>query len=64
MIEKLKSMSFLGIEVKAGKFEFPEEGSEADRASALAARLNKSLDERRVRIHPAFHQFLEVENSV
>jgi hypothetical protein len=64
MIDKLKSMSFLGSEVKAGVFEFPEVGSGADRAAVRAAKLCKDPLSRRLRVHPAFHSFLDIVQKI
>lgn len=61
ILDKLISMSFFGIETRAGEFEFPEVGSEAKVAFQRSRRLQSDEEQRRFTIHPAFHKFLGVK---
>lgn len=60
LIDKLVAVSFFGIEVSHGVFDYPEVGTEMDRAKALATRVQPVEGERRLKIHNAYHPFLEI----
>jgi hypothetical protein len=60
IIEKLISMSFLGLEVRPSVFEFPEVGSPTKKALALAKKVSASEGSQRLAVHRAFHSFLEI----
>lgn len=60
VIEKLVSVSFFGVEVHENAFEYPEVGTDMDRAQILAAKLQSVEGQRRLKIHDAYHPFLEV----
>jgi len=60
VLEKLVSSSFLGLEVHADDFVYPEVGTQTERAVAQAARVCPVRAERRLKIHGAFHPYLEV----
>lgn len=60
VLGRVLEMSFLGIETKPSHFEFPEVGSDMDRALARSAKLYGKFDDRRFAIHRAFHSFLDV----
>jgi hypothetical protein len=61
---RLVEMSFLGIEIRDGKYVYPEPGSEMDRALALQARRSIDASGRNYQIHRAFHKFLVIESVV
>ena len=59
--ERLRSLSFLGLETRDGYFEFPENESESRRAQVMAKKLAEA--NRRsfnFAVHPAFHAYLEI----
>jgi hypothetical protein len=61
VIAYLRSLAFLGVEVRAETFDFAEEPRDRERADALAARLaSKTGSEVRYAIHPAFRPYLEI----
>lgn len=60
VLARLIQMSFLGVEIAPGKFEYPEVGSELQRALALAARLEPDELRRKLQIHRAYRSFLQV----
>lgn len=61
ILDKLISMSFLGIEINHEVFHFPEAGSDHTRSTKLASLLQPSSDDQRLKIHPAYYNFLAVE---
>jgi hypothetical protein len=61
-IDKLISICLLGPEAHPGDFVYPEVGSESERVEALARRLQPNTSERRLRIHNAYHPYLETAN--
>ena len=63
VVSRLKSVSFLGIEVDVGKFEYPEVGALSDRAEAMSKKYrNESTASLRFEIHPAYRPYLEIQN--
>lgn len=60
LLSKLISMSFLGMEIKTDEFHFPEAGTDFKRSDRLASLVHVDRGSRRLRIHPAFHNFLAV----
>ncbi len=60
IVDKLITSYFLGIEVTSGVFEYPEVGTQLDRARRLASRHQHSIDDQLVRVHPAFRDFLGI----
>jgi hypothetical protein len=62
VIERLKVMSFFGIEVGPERFLYVEGGPDSSRAEALARRyIRASGAEPRYAIHPAYRKYLEVQ---
>lgn len=61
ILDKPISMSFLGIETQPEVFHYPEAGSDYVRSTKLASLLQPSVDEQRLKIHPAYYNFLAVE---
>ncbi|MFZ0821582.1 MAG: hypothetical protein WAM91_16075 [Candidatus Acidiferrales bacterium] len=62
VIEHLVGLTFLGLEVDEGCFEFSEDPNELKRNWIVSSRLSrKSHKPRRYQIHPAFHSFLEIQ---
>jgi hypothetical protein len=59
VLGRLKSVSFLGVETAAGRFEFPESGQESERAAILARKL-AGEGPLRVTVHPAYRAYLEI----
>jgi hypothetical protein len=65
LIDHLIKLTFLGIEVDEEKFIFTEDPKELKRNQIFGARLARQLRrQRRFKIHPAFHSFLDIERSV
>lgn len=63
-LELLRSLSFLGVEVKDGEYEYVEDSRDMRRSDALARRLAERRGvSSRYRIHPAFRPFLDIEDS-
>lgn len=61
VLERLTAVSFLGIEVGEGRFEFPEAGTAAERGQALARKLSEERGgESRLLVHAAFRAYLEL----
>ncbi len=60
-LNRLFEMSFLGLETNADQFAYPEVGSDLGRALELAKRHQPTADSCRYEIHPAFHDFLQIE---
>lgn len=58
-IDKLISICVLGPEAHESEFRYPEVGSESERVEALARRLQPQASERRLKIHNAYHSYLE-----
>jgi hypothetical protein len=64
VVEILRGLSFVGIEVRDGEFEYSEDARDMQRANALARRLaEKRGAPERYRIHPAFRPFLEITDD-
>lgn len=59
LIRLLTRLTFLGPEVAPGEFKFIVDEQDEPKFEALAARIAPT-GQRRYRIHPAFHPFLEV----
>lgn len=60
-LNRLLEMSFLGLEVAADHFLYPEVGSDLGRALVLAKRHQPMAGLCRYQVHPAFHDFLHIE---
>lgn len=61
VIQHLVSLTFLGQEVRPGEFVFTDDWKELRKNSIFAERLARDRGtERRYRIHPAFHAYLEI----
>lgn len=59
----LRSLAFLGVEVRPDEFDFAEDPRDRERANALAARFaTRTATEIRYAIHPAFRSYLEVSD--
>lgn len=63
-IEKLISICVLGPEAHPDDFVYPEVGSESERVEALARRVQPKAPEQRLRIHDAYHPYLETVSDV
>ena len=60
MIKKLIESYFLGIEHEPGAYIYPDLGSGLVRAERKAAKLKVDPNLRHLKVHPAFHAFLEI----
>lgn len=61
VVDRLKALSFLGVEVAQGSFRFAEDPEDARKIETLSGRLREGRDEPpRVQIHPAFRPYLEI----
>ncbi|MEV4466377.1 hypothetical protein AB0J51_22485 [Micromonospora echinofusca] len=60
VLEKLIGVSFFGIEVARDRFVYPDVGTSMARAQALAARLDANPAGQRLKVHRAYHSFLEI----
>jgi hypothetical protein len=61
VIERLKVMSFFGLEIGPERFVYVEGGQDSSRVEALARRYTReSAAEDRYTIHPAYRKYLEV----
>lgn len=61
VLEHLRALSVVGIEIGGGEFDFSEDGKARARANAIAR--NRSRDSGRplrLTVHPAFRPFLEI----
>lgn len=64
VVSRLKSVSFFGIEVDAGKFEYPEVGALSDRAEAMSKKYRKEITAPlRFEIHPAYRPYLGIQSA-
>ena len=64
VFERLKSVSFLGVETAEGRFEFADGGQSSNRREALARNtVRRSAGEARLSIHPAYRAYLEVQED-
>jgi hypothetical protein len=61
LIQKLISMSFLGLEVRPSVFVYPEVGTAMSAAIARAQKLQQDRADQRLSVHSAFHDFLEIQ---
>lgn len=62
VVTRLRSLSFLGMEVAQDRFDYADEEREMHRADTLAARLSTTRGESaRFAIHPAFRAYLQIE---
>lgn len=63
VFSRLKAIAFLGVETATGRFEFPEQNQEADRAQVLARKLSDARGAvPRLTIHPAYRAYLEIKS--
>jgi len=64
VIEELRILSFLGVEIRDGVFAVSDDPRDLQRVDALARRLGKRRGaEARYRIHPAFRPYLEIPDE-
>jgi hypothetical protein len=65
VIGVLVELTFLGVEVQPGRFEFLLKDSEWPKFKSMARRISEagSQGNARYRINPAFHAYLEVQSS-
>jgi len=64
VLERLKAISFVGVETSSELFVFPEGGEASARADILARKFADSQgDDRRVSIHPAYRPYLEIREA-
>ena len=64
VINRLRELSFLGIEVKEGSFSYAERGRDFRKLDALARKLAESARRQvRYEIHAAYRPYLEIEES-
>jgi hypothetical protein len=62
IVARLKTVAFLGVETAPGRFEFPEQSQEADRADVLARKVSEARGAAaRLTIHPAYRAYLEIK---
>jgi hypothetical protein len=63
VVGRLKGVSFLGVEVGPGRFEYVEGDADSRRLDVLARKYSESTgEEPRFSIHPAYRSYLEVRN--
>ena len=62
ILGRLKAVSFLGIEVSPGDFQFPEVGRAAEKAEILARKRSRTEAGTRHCVHPAYRRFLEIQD--
>lgn len=62
VLAKLISMSVLGLETDTDIFDYPEVGSQMERAAAYANRVQPDIARQRLRLHQAFWSFLGATN--
>ena len=63
VIDRLKAISFLGIEVRADSFEYVEGGPDSKRLEVLARKYaDRVKTEPRYSIHPAYRMYLEINS--
>jgi hypothetical protein len=61
VLDQLRLLGFLGVEVTPGRFSYAEEGSERARDDAMVRRFkDKYRRQPRLEIHPAFRAYLEI----
>jgi hypothetical protein len=60
VLQRLKVVSFLGLETGPGVFEFPELGRASEKAEILARKRASSEGATRHVVHPAYRAFLEI----
>jgi hypothetical protein len=64
VFERLRDVSFLGLETGEGRFEFPGGGHSASRADVLARKLAEERESAvRYTVHPAFRSYLEMKED-
>lgn len=63
LLNKLISMSFLGLEIRHETFHFPEAGTDFKRSKKMATLQQADPALQRLKIHPAFYNFLDVDSS-
>lgn len=65
VIERLKAMSFLGVETAPNKFQFVEGEADSRRLDVLARKYSERAEqEPRYSIHPAYRSYLEIRELV
>jgi hypothetical protein len=63
-LEALLMLSFLGIEVREGSFAYPDRADDLRKAKILARNAaRRSKREERFEFHPAYRDFLEIEDK-
>ena len=63
VVSRLKGVSFLGVEVGPGRFEYVEGDADSRRLDVLARKYSQSKgEEPRYSIHPAYRSYLEVRD--
>jgi hypothetical protein len=63
VVGRLKGVSFLGVEVGPGRFEYVEGDADSRRLDVLARKYSQNTEEEpRYSIHPAYRSYLEVRN--
>jgi hypothetical protein len=61
VIDRLRDLSFLGLEVGEGEFRYSESPDEARLVEALSSRFRRDTgQERDFEVHPAFRAYLEI----
>jgi hypothetical protein len=61
VIERLKAMSFLGVETTPNKFQYVEGEADSRRLDVLARKYaERAVQEPRYSIHPAYQSYLEI----
>lgn len=61
VVEHLKTLSFLGVEVKDSQFRYAEDPDDARKIEVLAQKLAESAGRPvRLEVHPAFRPYLEI----
>lgn len=63
VIQRLRAVSFLGVEVAQGRFEYVEGDADSRRLDVLARKYShRTGEELRYSIHPAYRSYLEVQD--
>jgi hypothetical protein len=60
VVEHLKTLSFLGVEVEPGGFRYAEDPEDSKRIAAMAQRYGEAGHAGRLEVHPAFRAYLEI----
>lgn len=60
VFERMKAVSFIGLQVGADRFDFPEVGRQSEKADIMARKFAPSDGDTMCCVHPAYRRFLEI----